>query len=258
MTDETRIVKIDFNNEHHRNIILKLCEINDNYHYGDIFGVINLNRFKNNEVREEELKDTLIKNYGNDIFVKILKMKGGDIINSIKEYMLKRFENMSWFGEFILEGKKVVGFIINSINKITELLFIEFILIDKKYKNKGYGSKLVKNIQELSKKIKGYVSTQPDNLNTREWFKKKLNFKEYTDYSEVLVVTNKEDREKKIYYFDKECYEKKLEDLNGDNEAAKREKMFIKMINDLREKDPEKADMLLNLTSDLMERMKRR
>lgn len=251
MTEESRIINIDFDNKNHRNVIMKLCEINNGYHYYDTFVVINLNRFKKNEVTEEELIEVMIKSRGDDSSVKMMKMKNRNIVESTSKFLKERFEGMTWSGEIILEGKKAVGFIINSWSEEKEDLFIEFLLIDRKYRKKGYGTRLIQNIQKKSKEMKCCLGIQPDDINMRIWYKNKFNFKEYDELKDILFVASKKERESNIYYFDEEVYKFKKEELDGDNEESKSKRDFFKLTQEIEENLSDKSEIFYKMAYQL-------
>ncbi len=252
-----RKIKINFENESHRNAILKLCEINNKYYYEDIFCVINLERFKKNQITEEEIINTIIKKDGNDMKAKILKTKYGNLVDFFSKYMEERFEGMEWYGEFVVEGTKVVGFIINSWSKPKNQLFIEFILIDKKYRNKGYATNLIRNVQNRSKIMKCRVGTQPDNKNIREWFKQKFNFKENEEIRDVLYIAGGKDRIDKIFYYDDEVYRFELEKLNENIEHGDKSGLLLKFMNEIDKTDPEKAELISDFTHTILKLYRR-
>jgi len=52
-------------------------------------------------------------------------------------------------GFFVFDDKKVVGFIIYSVEPIIGTICINFILVDKRYRNIGYGKSMIKKLENI-------------------------------------------------------------------------------------------------------------
>ena len=53
----------------------------------------------------------------------------------------------------MLEENNIIGFLIYDIkNKQDKIMWIDQLIIDEKYRKKGYGKKLIENAEEIAKK----------------------------------------------------------------------------------------------------------
>ena len=156
---------INFKNENDKKTIIKLAKRND-FHTGDIMIAIKsdieaiLNECpdisKYPVFIQEELKMNLI-----------LKMKKND-----EEYLYN--------GMFIKnELNNIIGFIIHKLERKTNNYIIDFLLVDKNYRNKGYGKYIVKQFLSFvpnERVVILYVKTKDENMRTNFLFYVKLGF----------------------------------------------------------------------------------
>lgn len=104
--------------------------------------------------------------------MKLYKYNNEILINFYIENGLEFTENKKYFGVnvnsfAIIENEKIIGAVSISIYK--DKNFIEALAIDKKYRNKGYGSLLIeKSIEELEKPV--YTISKVDKFYLKNGF----------------------------------------------------------------------------------------
>ena len=148
------ISPINFNFEPHREIIMKLCDRN-NFHKEDVYIQI--------------YRDM------SPVFKKIvIDLRGINEYNTNIENMFLGLESSGYF--ITIEEdckKKVVGFVIYNIEQATQKSYLLFILIDKKYQNNGFGTKLLdKYIQDIEEKKILYATVKIENEIVGNFYKK--------------------------------------------------------------------------------------
>ena len=171
------ILKINLHSEEHKNIIMKLSNRNDFF--------------------KDDLYTSIYRDAPFEIKKKMIEFTD---ITTYNEEIKKLFVGIESYGYFIIinedNKKKVVGFIIYDIGKDTEetepelILYkseLTFILIDKKYQNRGFGTKLInKYIQDMKniekKLIHASVKFENKKLDT---FYKRNGFNDYSDLFEI-------------------------------------------------------------------------
>jgi ribosomal protein S18 acetylase RimI-like enzyme len=128
------ISPINFNFEPHREIIMRLCNRN-NFHKEDVY--VQIYRDFPPVFKKMVIDLKGIKEYNTDIENLFLGLESSGYFITIEEDC----------------KKKVVGFVIYDIEQATQKSYLLFILIDKKYQNSGFGTKLVyKYIQDIEEK----------------------------------------------------------------------------------------------------------
>ena len=123
-----KIVNIDFDNKEHVSIILKLSKRNKFYE-GDINYLVG-------GILSEETQ-FFMKKYNKTPF---------DIYMYTPIYQMEEQRK----GYFIMEDKKVVGFMIYYDEIYIKTSRINFLLIDKNYRNMGYGKFLLETVDKTN------------------------------------------------------------------------------------------------------------
>jgi ribosomal protein S18 acetylase RimI-like enzyme len=122
-----KIKDIDFDSEQHKKIIMKLCERN-NFSIHETYFILY------EQVKQEFINDT------------------GLTQEKALQYMkdeIRLYENKT--GKFICLKNKVCGFIYIGHTNFFAISEIIFLLIDKKYRNKGFGKALVEEAKKICK-----------------------------------------------------------------------------------------------------------
>jgi ribosomal protein S18 acetylase RimI-like enzyme len=156
------IVDINYNDDNHNKIIMKLCKRNKFYEF-EVYA----NIYKDVPIMMKEKLILFDRDYYN-IFMKKLKIK---------------VEGINLYGFFVIDRQEsrknaVVGFIIYSLkySETFETLTsgLEFILIDKKYQNKGFGNILLKKyLNEIDNlEITAKVQVKKNNILAKKWYEK--------------------------------------------------------------------------------------
>ena len=128
------ISPINLNSQHHREIIMKLCDRN-NFHKEDVY--IEIYRDLPPVFKKMSIDLTGVTEYNRTIQNQFLGLECSGYFITIEEDC----------------KKKVVGFVIYSIEQATKKSDLLFILIDKKYQKNGFGTKLLdKYIQDIEEK----------------------------------------------------------------------------------------------------------
>ena len=189
------IFKIDFENSFHKMYIGKLIKANQYY--------------------ENDIKMQYLDDYDIDDFMGYPINIRNTMVDECKAHIKKSYNDSSINGYFIATKKKnnkvgVCGFVLYNIegNKHYHLTFI---LIDKKYRNKGYGSMLLKELQnEFDKDSESninllfmYVKVELYNQKNKKWYLKN-EFITEDDFSSKLNIFHSagaKNKYDKFYYF---------------------------------------------------------
>jgi ribosomal protein S18 acetylase RimI-like enzyme len=141
-----------------------------------------------------------------DIDTHVDKEHKTEMYNNAKKSMYKN--NSNYKGLFICEGKKPVGYILYYICKESkEIIDLLYILIDKNKRNNGYGTILIKHLQQ--KYLQTVIAVRIDNDSLIGWYYNN-GFNDLNDVlrkcepeKKMLILTysiiNKSD-EMKMYY----------------------------------------------------------
>jgi ribosomal protein S18 acetylase RimI-like enzyme len=155
------ITTINFKFDPHKEIIMKLCNRN-NFHTNDVY--IELYRDLPGE------------------------MKNLCIAKQSKIYFDALFLGLESYGYFttidVSGKKKVIGFIIYNITLCENKSNLLFILIDKQFQKKGFGTKLVnKYIEDIHEKKLFYGTVKVENEEASIFYKKS-GFDKHSDFIE--------------------------------------------------------------------------
>jgi len=172
------ITTINLSSAAHKEIIMKLCDRNK-FHKEDIY--LEINRDLPPVFKEKAIKLSGISEYNKKI-----------------EGIFKGLENFGYFITVEENSKiKVVGFIIYNIEKIQNKSYLLFILIDKKYQKKCFGTKLVnKYIEEIEEKKLFYATVKVENELVANFYHK-FGFDKHSD----LIKTEDNEKYDILHYF---------------------------------------------------------
>lgn len=172
------LIQINFNSESHKAIIMKLCERN-NFYKNDVY----LEIYKDFPV---EFKNKAIEQLGK---------------REYEIHVKKPFIGLESYGYFIMLETKVVGYLIYNIEKSIQKSYLLFILIDKKYQKKGYGSILIeKYLKEIEEKTILYATVKVESEELEKFYKKN-GFDNHSD-----LIENEAGEFTLLHYFPKPSF----------------------------------------------------
>ena len=157
------IIRIDYTNDLHLKCIWKLSK-NNNFYKEDMRGILygdpslEIEKFeKNNNIKLTDDKKIILYN--------ATQQKMND---NLKEYNGRK----EYYGLFICNNKKPIGYILYYLRKNNIEVDITFILIDKKYQNQGYGTILINKVKEILSDIKPIIYLKIDDNNLEKYYNK--------------------------------------------------------------------------------------
>ena len=157
------IIRIDYSNDLHLKCIWKLSK-NNNFYKEDMRGILygdpslEIEKFeKNNNIKLTDDKKIILYN--------ATQQKMND---NLKEYNGRK----EYYGLFICNNKKPIGYILYYLRKNNIEVDITFILIDKKYQNQGYGTILINKVKEILSDIKPIIYLKIDDNNLEKYYNK--------------------------------------------------------------------------------------
>jgi ribosomal protein S18 acetylase RimI-like enzyme len=147
------IVPVDFGDSQHNAIIMKLCERNKFYE-GDVYAEIYRDA-------PPAMKNAL----------------NPEQIERLKKWLLDARGTAVSHGYFIVDKEKgknsVVGFIIYNIEEQLRGSSLLFLLIDKKYQNQSFGTKLMHKYMEDIRKLDIFMAVvKSESAALNKWYKK--------------------------------------------------------------------------------------
>ena len=122
------IIPIDFSNINHKKIIMKLCK---------------RNKFYEDDIYTEIYREIPPK------IMKQLMMLGNDANTKMNGFLRETYENVVSYGYFMIDKQEsrnaVVGFSIYNIENTRIRSELMFVMVDKDYQNRGFGTSLIKH-----------------------------------------------------------------------------------------------------------------
>ena len=150
------IIPIDFSNITHKHIIMKLCKRN-NFYEDDIYTEI-----------YREIPPKIHKH---------MMMLCNDANTKMNEFIRQTYENVVSYGYFMIDKQEsrnaVVGFSIYNIEKTRIRSELMFILVDKDYQNRGFGTSLIKHYLNIidNEKLFARVKCEKTDDLIIKWYK---------------------------------------------------------------------------------------
>lgn len=175
------IIPINLKFEPHKQIIMKLCTMNKFY--------------------EDDMYIELYRTFHPRYKDFYLKFKTEDYINKATNEFLKNFDGLDSFGDFMYieenGKKKIIGFLIYNIDQKTRESTLLYLLVDRKYQNKGYGSELVKKHIDHFYKNEIRISIVKCKNDKLKNFYKKFGYDEHSKYHKYFMYNHDSDY---LYY----------------------------------------------------------
>jgi GNAT superfamily N-acetyltransferase len=176
--NELNIVDIDFKKKEHK-ILIKTLSTKNNYHEGDIL------------VSLKDMK--FLKLYAKHQDKQLEKM-----VNDMSNENVFYEDDDKYRGWLIFIGTKAIGFLMYFSNEYLDVL--HFLLIDKPYQNKGYGSMLFKYFLVYSTKpIIKIAQSDIDGYYEKFGFMDLKKFEK--TYPHIFLVQTSEQKSKKALYY---------------------------------------------------------
>ena len=151
------IIPINFNNMNHKQIVMKLCK---------------RNKFYEDDIYTEIYRETPPK------IQNLMMMLGIEAEMKMNKLLYETYENVVSYGYFMIDKQEsrnaVVGFSIYNIENTRTRSELMFIMVDKDYQNRGFGTSLLKhylNIIDNEKLFSRVKCDKTDDL-IQKWYKK--------------------------------------------------------------------------------------